>query len=65
MKYLGCMWGFELRARVGQYTRAEPGESNHCVRIDDLTFIVEISTVTQTVLAAAWPIPARLTRPQG
>jgi hypothetical protein len=26
MTYLGCMWGFELGARVGEYTRAEPGK---------------------------------------
>jgi hypothetical protein len=25
MKYLGCMWGFELGARVGEYSKEEPG----------------------------------------
>jgi hypothetical protein len=43
MAYLGCMWGFELGARVSEYTRAEPGGTNHCVRTDDLTFVIEES----------------------
>jgi hypothetical protein len=38
--YLGCMWGFDMGARVSEYTRAEPGGSDHCVRVDDLTFIL-------------------------
>lgn len=49
MRYLGCMWGFEMGARVSEYTRAEPGGSDHCIRLDDLTFIVEGPTVTQTL----------------
>jgi hypothetical protein len=49
MKYLGCMWGFELSARVSEYTRAEPGGSDHCIRLDDLTFIIEGHAVTQTI----------------
>jgi hypothetical protein len=49
MTYLGCMWGFEIGARVGEYTRAEPGKPDHCIRLDDLTFIVEGATVTQTL----------------
>jgi hypothetical protein len=36
------MWGFDMGARVSEYTRAEPGGggSDHCVRVDDLTFIL-------------------------
>ena len=49
MKYLGCMWGFEMGARVSEYTRAELGGSDHCVRLDDLTFIIEVPGATQTV----------------
>lgn len=41
MKYLGCMLGFEMGARVSEYTRAEPRGSDHCVRVDYLTFIVQ------------------------
>jgi hypothetical protein len=32
MAYLGCMWGFELGAWVSEYTQAEPGATNDCVR---------------------------------
>jgi hypothetical protein len=49
MKYLGCMWGFEIGARVGEYTRAEPAGSDHCNRIDDLTFVIETPGATKTV----------------
>lgn len=42
MAYLGCMWGFELGARVSEYTQPEPGATDHCVRMDDLTFMVVI-----------------------
>lgn len=49
MKYLGCMWGFEMGARVSEYTKAEPGGSDHCIRVDDLTFIIETPGATETV----------------
>ena len=38
MKYIGSMWGFDQTARVSEYTKAEPGAQDHCVRVDDLTF---------------------------
>jgi hypothetical protein len=41
MRYLGCMWGFEIGARVSEYTKPEPGGTDHCVRTDDLTFTIE------------------------
>jgi hypothetical protein len=49
VKYLGCMWGFEMGARVSEYTRAEPGGSDHCIRVDDLTFRIETPTVIRTL----------------
>jgi hypothetical protein len=49
MRYLGCMWGFEMGAGVSEYTRAEQGKSDHCIRLDDLTFLVEDPNVTQTL----------------
>lgn len=52
MRYMGCMWGFEMGARVSEYTRAEPGGSDHCVRLDDLTFIVETEGATRSVLGS-------------
>jgi hypothetical protein len=41
MRYLGCMWGFEMGARVSEYTAPEPGGTDHCVRTDDATFTIE------------------------
>lgn len=41
MRFLGCMWGFEMGARVSEYTKPEPGGTDHCVRTDDLTFTIE------------------------
>ena len=38
-KYIGCMWAFEMGARVSEYTTAEPGGVDHCVRVDDLIFV--------------------------
>jgi hypothetical protein len=31
VRYLGCMWGFDMGARVSEYNRAEPGGSDHWV----------------------------------
>lgn len=38
MAYVGCIWGFDQTARVSEYTRPEPGCTDHCVRLDDITF---------------------------
>ena len=40
MVYLGCMLGFELAARIGEYTKKENGGTDHCYRTDDFTFAV-------------------------
>ena len=40
MTYIGCMWGFEMGARVSEYTTPEPGNVDHCIRVDDLIFMV-------------------------
>lgn len=40
MAYIGCMWGFEMGARISEYTPPEPGNVDHCIRVDDLIFIV-------------------------
>lgn len=52
MIYLGCMWGFEMGARISEYTKAEPGSSDHCVRTDDLTFDVRTATETRRLVAS-------------
>lgn len=44
MKYIGSMWAFDQAARVSEYTMAEPGAQDHCVRLDDLTFILKVGT---------------------
>jgi hypothetical protein len=41
MRYLGCTWGFEMGAWVSEYTKPEPGGTDHCVRTDDLTATIE------------------------
>jgi hypothetical protein len=42
MRYIGAMWAFDQAARVSEYTKAEPGAQDHCVRVDDLTFIMRL-----------------------
>ena len=32
----GCMWGYDLDARVSEYTAPEKGQEDHCVRAGDL-----------------------------
>ena len=41
MTYMGLMWGFDQVARVSEYTSAEPSAEDHCVRVWQLTFVVE------------------------
>ena len=38
MLYLGCVWGYDLDARVSEYTSPEAGAEDHCVRAGDLVF---------------------------
>ena len=53
MSYLGCIWGFELGARVSEYTQPEPGGTDHCVRTDDLTFTIERADQTANIAGSA------------
>lgn len=41
MAYLGCVWGFDQSARISEYTVPEGIATDHCVRVDDLTFYVQ------------------------
>ena len=43
MTYLGCQWGFNQSARVSEYTCPEKGAVDHCIRVDDLTFVLRNS----------------------
>lgn len=40
LAYIGCMWGYDQSARVSEYTTPENGAEDHCIRIDDLTFVM-------------------------
>ena len=37
-----CMWAFDQTARISEYTKREPGGQDHCVRVDDLTFSLNV-----------------------
>jgi hypothetical protein len=39
---LGATFGFEMAGRIGEYTHNERTQVNHCVRVDDVTFAVEV-----------------------
>ena len=41
MTLKGCVWGFELIARVSEYTQPEPEVTDHCMKTDKLTFTIE------------------------
>ena len=49
MTYIGCMWAFEMGARVSEYTTPEPGGVDHCIRADDLIFIVVSPSGTRSI----------------
>ena len=53
MLYCGCMYGYELAARLGEYTEAENGGTDHCVRTDDLSFAVEAPAGYFSILGSA------------
>ena len=36
------MWAFDQTARISEYTKREPGGQDHCVRVDDLTFSLNV-----------------------
>ena len=49
MTYIGCMWAFEMGARVSEYTTPEPGGVDHCVRLDDLIFVAVFPSGTRSL----------------
>ena len=53
MLYTRCMCGFEFAARVGEYTKGEQGNTDHCVRTDDFTFAVETQTGHFSIVGSA------------
>ena len=53
MTFIGCMYGFELTARVGEFTYKENGGTDHCIRTDDLSFAVETALESKSVVGSA------------
>ena len=49
MVYLACMYGYDLSARISEYTVPEPGATDHCVRLNDLTFVVSVDGGVESV----------------
>ena len=41
MSYPGCVWGFDLNARVSEYTAPEGSQEDHSVRLSDLIFDID------------------------
>lgn len=39
--YLACMWGYDMSARVSEYTKPEGKAADHCIRVHDLAFTVD------------------------
>ena len=50
MTYIGCMWGYEMDARISEYTSHEVGAEDHCVRCRDLIFTVVNDTESFQVI---------------
>ena len=67
MTYIGCMWAFEMGARVSEYTTPEPGGVDHCIRVDDLIFIAVSPSGTRSLygseLAGIGPADGEAGRP--
>lgn len=47
--YVASMYGFECAGRVGEYTYHEPRNVDHCARVDDFTFTVEVLGVAKNI----------------
>jgi hypothetical protein len=47
--YVANMYGFECASRIGEYTHSEPHQVDHCARVDDFTFAVEVAGVVRNV----------------
>ena len=50
MLYLACMWGYDLSARVSEFTKPEKGAPDHCVRVHDLSFLVDLGNGPERIL---------------
>lgn len=50
MAYIAATYAYDMSARVSEYTAAEKGKVDHCVRVNDLTFEIETPSGTVNVL---------------
>lgn len=50
MSYIGCMWGYEMDARISEYSSHEVGAEDHCVWCRDLIFTVANDTESFQVI---------------
>lgn len=50
--YVGTMYGFETAGRISEFTHCERDSQDHCARVDDFTFTVELSGTTKNVLGS-------------
>ena len=50
--YVGTMYGFDAAGRVSEFTHCELGNQDHCARVDDFTFTVEMAGVVTNVLGS-------------
>jgi hypothetical protein len=46
---LGATFGYEMAGRIGEYTHNERNQINHCVRVDDFTFAVEVEDTINNI----------------
>lgn len=65
MAFLGCMWGFEMGARVSEYTTSDPGAVDHCVRMDDLIFVSVSPCGTRSIYGSQLAESGLVSSPSG
>jgi hypothetical protein len=40
--YVANMYGYEAAGRIGEYTHSERNQVDHCARVDDFIFAVDV-----------------------
>ena len=50
--YVRTMYGFDAAGRVGEFTHCELGNQDHCARVDEFTFTVEVAGAVTNVLGS-------------
>ena len=47
MTFMGIWWGYDLCVRVGEYTLVKVKDSDHCIRANEVTFVLVRSLVVE------------------